>query len=306
MNWNQLQYVITVAEEKNITKAAKKLFISQPSLSLSIQSLEKELNITLFERSHGSIALTYAGTLFYEWALSIVHSKNQLTVKLNDISNEKRSLIRLGISPHRSLLILPSVLKCFYQSFPNCEIQVTEKPTYILKDYIENNKIDFMIDVAHPDTINYQSDLLIREKIVLAVPSSWTAQPPFTHTASTDSNISLSDLNFYPFIMLSTDHVIGNMSRKMCESACFLPNIRLSCETIETALSLVNEQLGITFSPEIFAKHPDRYPNIIYYPIRQFHNTRDICLIYPRSRYTHAQLFKLLTLFRNLVPKIYS
>lgn len=70
MNWNQLQYVITIAEEKSITKAAQKLYISQPSLSLSIQALEKETGTPLFERNRGEMKLTYAGALFYEWAVS--------------------------------------------------------------------------------------------------------------------------------------------------------------------------------------------------------------------------------------------
>lgn len=308
MNWNQLQYVVTIAEEKNITKAARKLFISQPSLSLSIQSLERELNITLFERSHGTITLTYAGTLFYEWALSSLHSKNQLDIKLNDISNEKRNLIRLGISPHRSLVMLPSVLECFYQAFPNCEIQLIEKPTYILKNYIETNQIDFMIDVPHPDTINYQSDLLTREKIILAVPSCWSSQFPFFYGGKQDPemDVSLSDLDSYPFIMLSADHILGNMSRKMCESASFYPNIRISCENIETAMSLVNRQLGISFVPEIFKKQPDKYPCVHYFSIKQFHHTRDICLVYPRNRYKHTQLSKLLQLFKEMVPSLYA
>ena len=102
MNWNQLQYVITIAEEKSITKAAQKLYISQPSLSLSIQALEKETGIPLFERNRGEMKLTYAGSLFYEWAISTLHSHTQLEWKLGDIVSGSRTLIRLGLSPHRS------------------------------------------------------------------------------------------------------------------------------------------------------------------------------------------------------------
>ena len=75
MNWNQLQYIITTAQEKSITRAAKKLFISQPSLTLSIQNLEKELGVELFERSRGAMTLTYAGRLYYDWALNTLHSR---------------------------------------------------------------------------------------------------------------------------------------------------------------------------------------------------------------------------------------
>ena len=79
MNWNQLQYIVTTAQEKSITKAAKKLFISQPSLTLSIQNLEKELGVELFERNRGSLALTYAGQLYYDWALSTLHARERLS-----------------------------------------------------------------------------------------------------------------------------------------------------------------------------------------------------------------------------------
>lgn len=129
MNWNQLQYVITIAEEKSITKAAQKLYISQPSLSLSIQALEKETGIPLFERNRGEMKLTYAGSLFYEWAISTLHSHTQLEWKLGDIVSGSRTLIRLGLSPHRSERLLAPVLERFYSMYENCDIQIIEQPT---------------------------------------------------------------------------------------------------------------------------------------------------------------------------------
>ena len=81
MNWNQLQYVITIAEEKSITKAAQKLYISQPSLSLSIQALEKETAIPLFERNRGEMQAPFSmngqflpSTLIPSWNGSLVIS----------------------------------------------------------------------------------------------------------------------------------------------------------------------------------------------------------------------------------------
>ena len=130
MNWNQLQYVITIAEEKSITKAAQKLYIPQPSLSLSIQALEKETGTPLFERNRGEMKLTYAGALFYEWAVSTLHSHTQLEWKLGDIVSGSRTLIRLGLSPHRSERLLAPVLERFYSMYENCDIQIIEqRPT---------------------------------------------------------------------------------------------------------------------------------------------------------------------------------
>ena len=68
MNWNQLQYVLTLAEEKSITRAAQKLYLTQPSLSLSLKSLEAELGTPLFTRGPEGLEPTYAGGLFCAWA----------------------------------------------------------------------------------------------------------------------------------------------------------------------------------------------------------------------------------------------
>lgn len=314
MNWNQLQYVITVAKEKSITKAAGKLFISQPSLTLSIQSLEKEIGVTLFERNRGEVTLTYAGSLFYEWALSTLRSNYQLHLKLNDISQNTRHLIRIGISPHRSGIILPDILERFYGEFPNSEIHITEQPTFILKKLLENNELDLLIDVPHPDVINYQSDLLVTEEILLAVPDSFVKDVRFTaNTAlpSPDSGFHyppavLAELSCFPFIMLSKDHILGSMSQKMCEAASFHPDIRLRCSNVETALSLVNKQLGITFVPEIFAMQKRFQPNVRYYSIPPFHHARQICLVYHKHLYQHTQLSALINIFQEVIPKLYQ
>lgn len=306
MNWNQLQYVVTIAHEKSITKAAKKLFISQPSLTLSIQSLEKETGVILFERNRGEMALTYGGQLFYEWAVSTLRSNYQLHMKLNDISEKTRHLIRIGISPHRSCIMLPDILECFYHDYPNCEIHVIEKPTFLLKKLLEEHEIDLLVDVAHPDTLNYQSDLLIKEEILLAVPETFAAALPEKDASQHIPSILLEKLSSFPFLMLSKDHILGSMSRKMCESAAFHPDIRLTCSNVETALSLANKQLGVTFVPEIFAKQKRFHPNVRYYSIRQFHESRQICLIYHKNVYQPTQLSALIRLFCEMIPALYD
>ena len=175
MNWNQLQYVLTIAQEKNITKAAQKLYLSQPSLSMSMKSLEQELGTALFERKNGTLSLTYAGELFCHWATSTLRSQQILSDQLSDISIDARHKIRLGISPHRSLILLPDILTAFYERSHNCDIQIIEEPTYLLKELLEEDQLDLIIDIPHPDTINYNSELLAREHILLAVPKQKTA-----------------------------------------------------------------------------------------------------------------------------------
>lgn len=308
MNWNQLQYVITIAEEKSITKAAKRLFITQPSLSLSIRNLEKELGTALFEHNHGEQILTYAGRLFYEWSLSTLRSHQQLSVKLDDIAANTRKLLRIGISPHRSTIMLPLTLKRFYNIFPNCEVQVVEKPTYILKGLLDQNELDVLIDMPNPDTVNYQNDLLLEENMMLAVPTAFVdnMEGDIKDNTQADGSIVLTALAFCPFIMLPVEHHLGKMSRKLCEAAGFHPDTRITCNNLETALSFVQNDLGVTFVPEIFAKQNRFYKNVQYYLIRDFGGTRQICLVYRKNLYQDLQLRTLLDLFREIVPTLYQ
>lgn len=217
MNWNQLQYVLTIAQEKNITKAAQKLYLSQPSLSMSMKSLEQELGTALFERKNGTLSLTYAGELFCHWATTTLRSQQILSDQLSDISTDARHKIRLGISPHRSLILLPDILTAFYEKSHNCDIQIIEEPTYLLKELLEEDQLDLIIDIPHPDTINYNSELLAREHILLAVPKQKTAL--FQKNLSSKQAVLLTPDLELPFILLTEKQILGQISQRILKPA---------------------------------------------------------------------------------------
>ena len=208
MNWNQLQYIVTTAQEKSITKAAGKLFISQPSLTLSIQNLEKELGVVLFERSRGAMTLTYAGRLYYDWALNTLHSR---------------------ISPHRSVILLPEILPRFYEQFPTSEIFLEERPTYQLRTMLEEEQLDLMIDVPHPDSLNYQNIVLAQEHLVLAVPERYIKELPevspeaqtitMDPSKATEKVVPMQYFAGLPFFMLAEPQNLAALSRRIYESA---------------------------------------------------------------------------------------
>ena len=110
----------------------------------------------------------------------------------------------------------------------------------------------------------------------------------------------------FPYIMLSSDHVIGKLSRKICDTFLFHPEVRLTCVNVETALALVSQQLGIAFVPEIFAKQNRFSHGIRYFYIDEIAETRQICLVYPKNYYQSVQLKFLFDLFREIIPELYE
>ena len=320
MNWNQLQYIVTTAQEKSISKAAKKLYISQPSLTLSIQNLEKELGVVLFERTRGALSLTYAGQLYYDWALNTLHSREQLGARIDDIKEQTSHQIRLGISPHRSTILLPALLPDFYAQFPKSELRIEERPTYQLRALMEEEKLDLIIDVPQPDTLNYQNILLAQEHLVLAVPESFIKKlpeiSPEAHMITTDPSkvtnevVNLQCFGEMPFFMQTEPQNLAAQSRRIYESAGFFPRTRLVCNNISTALDLVKSQLGIVLAPAIYSLPGHAQEGVRYFrmdpQMTDQIDVRQICLVYRKSLYLHAGLKTLISLFVERTPGIYE
>jgi len=312
MNWNQFQYVLTISKEKSITRAAQKLYISQPSLSLSLKSLEQELGIELFERKKGEMIPTYAGKLFCDWASSVLYSRQQLSDKFADISQDLRHNLRIGISPHRSSIILPDILEEFYRESGNCDIQIVEEPTYILRQLLEEGDLDLIVDVPHPDALNYQSEVLAEEKIMLAVPEKMAEEIPeeLVSFRKVDNEekafIEISERLELPFILLTEKQVLGKIGRRILSDCSFLPKTAITCYNVETALILAGRGMGAAFAPDVFSKPDFSVSGIRFFFIEGYNETRKICLIYRKNQYQNKNLKRMQDIFRKQVPEKYN
>nr|WP_288899412.1 LysR family transcriptional regulator [uncultured Blautia sp.] len=317
MNWNQLEYVLQIMKEKSITRAAQKLYISQPSLSLSLKSLEQELGTELFQRKNGELISTYGGKLFCDWAASALQSRQQMADKLADISRDRRHFIKIGLSPHRSAIMLPDILEKFYCQAQNCDVQIAEEPTYILRELLEEGELDFIVDVPHPDVLNYESEILAEEKILLAMSEKLADQIPKDHIGVCRSSsretkddqefcIRLSQKLDIPFILLTDKQVLGKMSRRILQDCGICPSATITCFNVETALALVGRGLGASFVPDIFQKQKKNVTGIQYYSIEKYQETRKICLIYRKNQYQNNDLKLIQEIFRKHISEKYG
>ena len=113
MNFVTLYYFTVVVEEQNITRAAKRLHVTQQALSKSIARLEDELEVSLFERKP-SFSLTYAGLRLYETARQITYTKDRFISELSDIKSARTEVLKVGMSQARSEMLLPMLLPQLY------------------------------------------------------------------------------------------------------------------------------------------------------------------------------------------------
>lgn len=244
MNLNQLKYISVTAEELNISKAAEKLYISQPSLSKSIKMLEEEIGADIFTRK--PFQLTYAGEIFIKWANQVLLSHKQLSQRIADIVNEKEVKLTIGMSPYRGTFLLPDIAAKFKEEYPECNLTLEEHPTDILHKMLDEEKIDLMIDIPYGDPANYESIVVAREKILLGIPRQWGYNKKIA---------DLTDFKDKPFIMLTEHQFIGKLTRKLCLKSGFNPKIFMECHNLETVYSMIKRGFGVSFIPEMFIKN---------------------------------------------------
>ena len=109
MDLKQLEYIVGIAEEKNITKAAKKLYITQSALNQTLLKLEKEIGEPLFERSKLNLYLTEIGKIYVEQAKRILEIRKETYEKIDEIKGDYNSVIRIGLTPERGMLMFLSI-----------------------------------------------------------------------------------------------------------------------------------------------------------------------------------------------------
>ena len=257
MNFRNLQYFLAAAEEKNITRAARKLYISQQSLSGHIAKLEEELGVPLFERGQ-ELKLSYAGERLVLIARQICALEQEILRETGEISDHRRGRLRLGISYTCGRSILPMILPAFCAAHPLVEISLMEGNYRQLNEWLSKGEIDVLIGYMPIDLPGAQVELLLQERLFLACPKPFSRQvfsgdrESILKARKLGSDIRLFDEQ--PFILLKKGNRIRALFDAYAAKTGFLPQVLLETENIETAFALAEQGMGVTLYPELFLR----------------------------------------------------
>ena len=161
------EYFLTIAKEHSISKAAERLYLSQPYLSQYLAKLEGSLGVVLLDRSHSPLTLTPAGELFHAYLERQSFLDRQLVSDLRDIQDRKRPVLHLGVSPWRGSILLPDVLPLFEKQYPDVQVVLHEAPVPELGALAEANVIDFCVMQPPSDLTELTYEPVMRERIFL-------------------------------------------------------------------------------------------------------------------------------------------
>lgn len=296
MNLNALHYIVKIYEKQNITKAASELYISQSALSQNLQTVEKELNTVLFDRTLSPLQPTEAGEIFIDWAKRVLDSEHEMRHRISDITKMPNRTLRIGLSPQKSVCIFPKIIKKFYESVSQCKIVLEEHPSDLLLPMLEQNKIDLLFDVPHSDLLSYDFISIAEEKLLIAIPSAFILKTQNTESAF--PFVELAEIIHFPFISLAKGQYLGKIVKELYRIADCTPNICMECRSADMALNMVKNNLGITVIPEFAVRNTDT-DNIQYYRLVHPDMKRTVGILYKKGTYLNQDSRTLIEILKK-------
>ena len=243
MELRHLRYFSTVATELHFGRAAEKLHIAQPPLSKQIQDLEAELGFELFNRTKRSISLTPAGQAFLVEVTQIFQQLDRAIDIGRKTSRGELGQISIGFVGSATYNILPVMLQQFRDRYPHIQIELHELTTDRQLIWLREGRID--IGLIRPPIIDkdFTSEVIFQESLVVALPTNH-------HLAKLDS-VDLSLLAAEPFILFPRQLAPGLYDPiiAICQAAGFSPQVVQECIQMQTIVSLVSANMGISILP---------------------------------------------------------
>ncbi|MDD6215077.1 MAG: LysR family transcriptional regulator [Firmicutes bacterium] len=238
MDLKQLKYFITVANEGNITSAAKKLYMSQPPLSIQIKKLEQEVGCTLIKRGTRSLRLTEAGKLMYDYAVKILDISRIAKEEVQYAARKGKGVIRIGIVSSLVCAMAPEWISVFVKENPCISFEITEGNTYELLEKLQCNSIHLAL-IRTPYSKENTIGVQLSSDTLVAVGKN--------EYFSSDKTTSLDELLRFPIILYRRwEKIIRDMFMHEKLEADF----KFLNDDSRTSVRLAELGLGITLVPQ--------------------------------------------------------
>jgi LysR family hydrogen peroxide-inducible transcriptional activator len=277
MTLTQIQYMIAIAEYGNFTLAAKKSYVTQPTLSMQILKLEEELGVKIFNRKKKPIILTDIGQKILIQAKKIIIESN----RIQDTVDREKGIVagefHLGIIPTIMPTLLPMFLNSFIKKYKNVNLIIEETNTDDIISHLESGKLDAGI----------ASTPLKNEKIIERplYYEPFVGYIPKNHRLASIKYITNDDIENEEILLLEDGHCFRNQVLNFCSMNIESKNkkFKIKSGSFETLINLANEGLGITIIPYLNSKNLNIQDKE---NIKEFINPspgREISLIFPKS-----------------------
>ncbi len=243
MELAQLEYFLKVVQEGSFSKAADRVFRTQPAVSIAVRRLEEEIGLPLLDRTQKTPVLTEAGQVVHDYAQRILDLRDQVGQAIAEMQSLKRGRVRIGANESTSLYLLPDVILAFKQQHPHVKVEIFRHVSEHLPREVFDRNVDFALMALEPGDRDIESFPVLKDELILIM-------SPKHHLAGRLA-VKIKDLGKETFIA----HNVKAGSRvKVIEAFArnHTPlNIGLELATIETIKRFVQKRIGLAFVPRM-------------------------------------------------------
>lgn len=241
MTLNELRYILAVSQELNFRRAAERVFISQPALSLAIQKLENELGVQIFERSRTAVSVTPIGEMIVIQAQRVLEEVFQISQIANQGKDQLVGTLRVGAIYTVGPYLLPALIPILKKKAPHMPLEMEENQTANLDTLLANGRLDVII-IALPFTGSGITTMPVYDE-------DFSVVVPLDHHWANRKKIKTSELATEKVLLLNSGHCFSNQVREACSEFNSAVGEIQQGNSLETIRNMVASGLGITVLP---------------------------------------------------------
>lgn len=282
MELTQLEFFLKIIEEGSFSKAAERVYRTQPAVSIAIRRLEEEIGAPLLDRSQKSPTLTEAGHVLHDYAKRIIALRDQAREAVAELRDLERGRVRIGANESTSIYLLPQVILTFREQHPQVKVEIHRFVSDRLPREILDRNVDFALMASEPNDRDIEAFPILKDELALIL-------SPKHPLAKRGQPVTVKELGKESFLA----HNVKSASRvKVIETfeKHHTPlNISLELATIETIKRFVQQQIGIAFVPRMCVREELERGTLVTLPVRGLTYTRTLWAAHRRGvTFSHA------------------
>lgn len=307
------EYVYAVYEEHSFTKAAKKLYISQPCLSAAIKKIEDEIGMPLFKRRYSQVIPTEIGADYIKTAERIMALENEFASKVKDIDDMEYGKIKIGGSNYVCSYILPPILDEFSRRYPKIELSIGEANSKFWKNSLNNETVDLVIDSYDGIPEDLTCHPLVKENILLAVPAAlkcnkglekYGIRAEELYLTKCDTHklpeLEISAFKDERFIILKSGMSMYDHAMKVFKNCGFEPRIAFEMSQLMTSYTMAMSIGCVCFvSDTMFSFH--HFTDDVYLYNIKNSGTRNLCISEKKNYFTSAAMERFIEVAKEFI-----
>lgn len=279
MELKEQEYILAIAKYQNITKAADKLYISQPTLSIFLKNLEEKIGAKLFQYIDKKMIPTLVGELYIKKSKEILFIQKQFYNELSDLVKGYKGRIRIGMHLRKTLYFIPKLLTEFEKIHPNIEVVLLEDSSLIIENALLEGEIDLILTnkIIHSSE-NIETIPIYEDKFLIGI----SPEKLKKYTKKEKFNIEI--LKNDRLLLQQKDQMVRQITEDFFSNLKLKPEKIFYIKNIETACQLAAEGYGVCFTMESYARFFKYSKPIKFLETDKVPNIK-VCIAYRKNLY---------------------